>query len=117
MTGFLSASSDDAARIHLNGRSLLYVGGRANQISHIRSTAERLGGTLHHHDGGIDDRNALLAGLVSQADLALFPVDCISHAAMLSLKKLCQHAGKRCIPLRNASLTCFIAALSAVIAE
>ena len=53
----------------------------------------------------------LLAGLASQADLVVFPVDCISHHAANAAKQLCRQAGKRFIPLRSASATSLLAAL------
>ncbi len=95
----------------LEGLSLLYVGGRPNQVAHLRAIGERLGGVFLYHDGGIEDRPDLLAGLATRADLVLFPVDCISHDAALRVKRLCRQAGKRYIPLRSAALSCFLAAL------
>jgi hypothetical protein len=91
--------------------TLLYVGGRAAQISHLRVLAERAGANLLHHDGGIEERGGLLPGLVSRADAVLFPVDCISHAAMQLVKRLCRQAGKPFLPLRGAGLAPFCAAL------
>jgi hypothetical protein len=41
----------------------------------------------------------------------MFPVDCISHAAMLQVKQLCCQAGKKFLPLRSAGLAPFYAAL------
>ncbi len=59
-----------------------------------------------HHDGGVDERNGLLAGLVGRADLVLFPVDCISHDAALTVKRLCRQLGKpfRAAPQRRVRL-------------
>jgi Uncharacterized protein conserved in bacteria (DUF2325) len=102
--------SDPAPRLELSGLSLLYVGGRANQVSHIRVAAERAGARFLDHDGGMEDRDGRLPGLVSRADIVLFPVDCVSHTAALALKRLCRQAEKPWFPLRNASLTCFLAA-------
>ena len=65
------------------------------------------GGALTAHDGGVEDNLALLPGLVSQADVVYFPVDCISHAAADKIKKLCQRLAKRWAPLRSASLASF----------
>jgi Aldehyde dehydrogenase family/Uncharacterized protein conserved in bacteria (DUF2325) len=64
-----------------------------------------------HHDGGMEERKGLLAGMVSCADAVFFPVDCISRDAAALLKHLCRQAGKPYLPLRSASLTSFIAAL------
>jgi hypothetical protein len=94
-----------------DGLSLLYVGGRPNQVAHLRSISESRGASFLHHDGGIEHQSDLLAGLTSRADIVLFPVDCVSHDAALMVKRLCRPTNKRYIPLRSASATCFLAAL------
>ncbi len=91
--------------------SLLYVGGRPGQISHLRALGERFGADLLHHDGGIEDSSGLLAGLVSRADLVMFPVDCVSHDAASMVKRLCRQAAKPYMPLRGAGMSSFAAAL------
>lgn len=91
--------------------TLLYVGGKPARMGHLRAFAERVGATFIYHDGGIEERGGLLPGLVSRADVVLFPVDCISHAAMLRVKRLCRHVGKKFVPLRSAGLAPFRAAL------
>jgi hypothetical protein len=91
--------------------TVLYVGGRAAQIGHLRVLAERAGAILLHHDGGIEERGGLLPGLVSRADAVLFPVDCVSHSAMMLVKRLCRQAGKPLLPLRSTGLAPFCAAL------
>jgi hypothetical protein len=95
----------------LDGIVLLYVGGRANQVAHLRTVGERLGATFLHHDGGIENHPNLLPGLTSRSDLVLFPVDCISHDAARAVKQFCRQAGKRFVPLRSASVTSLLAAL------
>jgi len=99
------------ASARLDGVTLLYVGGRTHHIAQLRAVAERTGASLVHHDGGIEHHLNLLAGLASQADLVLFPVDCISHHAAQLAKQLCRQTGKRFIPLRSASATSLLAAL------
>jgi hypothetical protein len=91
--------------------TLLYVGGRPAQIGRLRALAERFGGMFLHHDGGIEDRGGLLPGLVGRADAVLFPVDCVSHAAMSQVKRLCRQGGKPLVPLRSSGLAPFCAAL------
>jgi hypothetical protein len=99
---------------NLKGVRLLYVGGRPGQIPRIRAFVEAAQGEFLHHDGGVEERKGLLAGLVGRADTVFFPVDCISHEAAGGLKRLCRQAAKPYLPLRSASLTSFIAALSRV---
>jgi hypothetical protein len=107
-TGARDEFSDTDRLLNL---TLLYVGGRPAQIGHLRALAERFDATLLHHDGGIEERGGLLPGLVSRADAVLFPVDCVSHAAMSLVKRLCHQAGKPLVPLRSAGLAPFCAAL------
>jgi hypothetical protein len=96
----------------LSSLTLLYVGGRQAQIGHLRAVAERSGAIFLHHDGGIEERSGLLQGLISRADAVLFPVDCISHAAMSLIKRTCRQAEKPFLPLRGAGLAPFCAALN-----
>lgn len=95
----------------LTGLSLLYVGGRPTQIGHLRQLGEERGATVLHHDGGIEHHSDLLTTLTRRADVVLFSVDCVSHEAVLTVKRVCRQAGKRFIPLRSASTTAFLAAL------
>jgi hypothetical protein len=95
----------------LQGMVLLYVGGRPQAIARLRSLVAGASGELLHHDGGIEDRADVLAGLVSRADAALFPADCVSHNAALALKRLCRQAGKRLIPLRSSGIASALRAL------
>jgi hypothetical protein len=81
--------------------------------SSLAGLVERTNGRFLHHDGGLEHNAALLPGLVSRADLAAFPVDCVSHDAVASLKRLCRQLGKRYVPLRTSSLTCLLAGLAA----
>jgi len=106
----LAVEREDEPLPHL-GLTLLYVGGQPARIGHLRALAEDVGAVLLYHDGGIEERGGLLPGLVSRADAVLFPVDCVSHTAMLQAKRLCRQAGKKFIPLRSAGLAPFCAAL------
>jgi hypothetical protein len=108
-----ATNSGAQPEIRLDGLVLLYVGGRANQIASMRVSAERLGATFLHHDGGVENHPNLLPGLASRSDIVLFPVDCISHEAASAVKALCRQTGKRFIPLRSASITSLRAALQA----
>ncbi len=111
----VSRETRDAAEtgIDLGGAALLYVGGRPHQVAQLRQMIEAGGGQLIHHDGGVEERSDLLPGLVSRADAAFFPVDCISHSAALLLKRLCQQADKPYVPLRSAGVASMLRALRA----
>ncbi len=105
--GDASATADP----RLDGLVVLYVGGRPGDVPKLRTIGERIGAALLYHDGGIEESTDRLAALASRADLVLFPVDCISHSAMLLIKRLCRQVGKRYVPLRSCGATSFLAAL------
>ena len=111
-----SGSPEDQAEAapDLAGKRLLYVGGRPKQLDQIRAFVSRQGGTLLTHDGGVEESTSLLPGLVGQADIAFFPVDCVSHRAMGQVKRFCREAGKPFVPLRNASVASFLASLRSI---
>jgi hypothetical protein len=91
---------------------LLYVGGRTHAISKFRFVIEGLGADFLHHDGGIEHSCSLLPNLINRSDVTLFPVDCVSHDAAATVKRLCGQSNKRYVPLRSASLACLLSALS-----
>jgi hypothetical protein len=92
-------------------KTLLYVGGRPGEVQRLRAFADRSAIELLHHDGGIEDRTGLLAGFISRADVACFPVDCVSHDAAASVKRLCRQAGKPYLPLRSVGIGSLLAGL------
>ena len=113
MAALLPAGRGEPEAIDLCGLAILYVGGRAGQMPRLRALVERCGGSLLHHDGGLEHSAGLLPALVGRADVSLFPVDCVSHDAVAAVKRTCQQAGKPYRPLRTSSL----ASLSAALAE
>jgi hypothetical protein len=98
--------------IDLSGATLLYVGGRTNQIPQLKDMAERTGARFLHHDGGMEHSPSLNPGLVSRADCIFFPIDCISHEAVVTIKRLCRQTGKTYQPLRTGSLACLLSGLA-----
>ena len=98
----------------LKGARLLYVGGRPGHVHRIRTFVEEAQAEWLYHDGGVEERKGLLAGIVSRADAIFFPVDCISHDTVAVVKRLCRQAGKPYLPLRSVSLTSFIAGFTSV---
>jgi CBS domain-containing protein len=107
----LVADDDGRAKLDLSDATVLYVGGRPNQVPQFKALVERAGGIFLHHDGGIEDSPALLPGLISRAQWTLFPVDCVSHDAMGAVKRTCKRIDKRYLPLRTSSLTCLYSGL------
>jgi hypothetical protein len=106
------ATRDGETALELSAQTMLYVGGRPNQIPQLKSLVERTGARFLHHDGGIEHSSSLLPGLISRADVLLFPIDCISHDAVATLKRLCRQLEKPYLPLRTASLATLASSLA-----
>ena len=101
----------DAPAIDLCGRRIAYVGGREAAVRHFRALVESANGRFAHHDGGVEDGAARLDRVLSQADVVLCPIDCVSHGACLRAKKFCKRTAKTFVPLRSASLSSLAAGL------
>ena len=102
---------EETPAIDLCGRRIAYVGGRANTVGHFRTLVESLNGRFSHHDGGVDDNIGRLGGVLSQADVVLCPVDCVSHGACLKAKAFCKRTAKPFVPLRTAGLSSLVRGL------
>jgi Uncharacterized protein conserved in bacteria (DUF2325) len=109
---------ESSARVggDLDGVTVLYVGGRPGLIEQLKAVVTKRGGTLISHDGGVEENLAALPGLVSRADAAFFPIDCVSHSAVGQVKKSCRDRHKPFVPLRTASVASFIAAIGNCVA-
>lgn len=102
---------EGACPVDLGGRCLLYVGGRQNTVHRLRSLVEDWNGEFLHHDGGLEKSLGELAGAVVRADVVVFPTDCVSHEAALTVKRLCQRSMKLFVPLRGSGVASFISGL------
>jgi len=91
--------------------TILYVGGRPGQVRQVRGVVERSGAIFLHHDGGVEESAGVLAGMAVRANAVLFPVDCVSHAAVATIKHVCRQMEKPYLPLRSGGLGSFLAAL------
>lgn len=106
-----SVEGSDSA-LQLSGRTILYIGGRQHQVPQLKEVIERAGGSFLYHDGGIEHSSTLLPGLISRADILYFPIDCISHDAVATIKRLCRLSDKPYKPLRTASVATLLSALA-----
>lgn len=95
----------------LNGRCILYVGGRSPQVCHLRRLVNQWNGELLHHDGGVERSIDELARNVTKADTVVFPTDCVSHSAIYTVKRICRQNMKRYIPLRSTGVASLVAGL------
>jgi Uncharacterized protein conserved in bacteria (DUF2325) len=102
------ASETRPALEDMRGRRIVYVGGRPGSNAMIRRLVEFAGGGLITHDGGLEDRKGLLPALIPGADMVVFPVDCIDHDSMNTLKRICDRHQVAYHALRTASVTSFV---------
>lgn len=98
-------SQNSCRGIGLSGKTVLYVGGRANMISHYRQMVEKYGGICLHHDGGKERSRNLLPRMLSGADVVLCPIDCVSHDACKCVKKMCKRSCKPFVMMRSSGLS------------
>ena len=92
----------------VQGKRIVYVGGRPGSNTALRRLVEAAGGELVAHDGGVEDRKGRLAAALPGADLVVFPVDCIDHDSMNTLKRVCERHRIDYHPLRTASVASFV---------
>ena len=104
-------AADMGQSLDLNDRRILYVGGRKPAIARLRAAVEGWQGEFLHHDGGLEQSSGELAAAIARADTVVFPVDCVSHEAVLKVKKLCRQGMKPYVPLRSCGLGSLVAGL------
>jgi hypothetical protein len=92
----------------VRGKCIVYVGGRPGTQAALKALVSAAGGELVVHDGGLEDRKGLLSGALARADFVAFPVDCIDHDSMGTIKRVCERHGVRYHPLRTASVASFV---------
>ncbi|ROR34560.1 DUF2325 domain-containing protein [Inmirania thermothiophila] len=96
----------------LDGRRILYVGGRPRVVARLRRRIAAARGELLHHDGGVEEALERLSALVAGCDLVVCPVDCVSHNACHCLKRLCRREGKPVLFLRSSGDAAFLRTLA-----
>lgn len=105
------SANTQAHPVQLDGRRVVYIGGRPSLAPHMRSLVERMDGSFVHHDGGLEDNRAKLEEIVQSADLVFCPVDCVSHDACLRAKSCCRRKGADFLPLRSSGISSFAVGL------
>jgi hypothetical protein len=90
---------------------VLYLGGRAGLVPHLREVASDRVASFLHHDGGIEDSLHRIEEMIEHCDAVVCPVDCVSHGACRMAKAACQRLNKRFLPIASASRSGFERAL------
>ena len=106
-----------ACPFDLAGRSIVYVGGRTGLVAHFRALVEKANGRFIHHDGGIEESERRLGRLLSQGDVVLCPIDCVSHRACNRAKRFCKRTARTFVPLRSSGLSSFVSGLQQIAAH
>jgi hypothetical protein len=100
-----------AGDMDLRGRCILFIGGRQSHLAHLRQLVEDRNGQFACHDGGVDESMKRLSALCSRADIVMFPVDCVSHGAQATVKRLCRRWEKPFLAVRRSGCGAFLQAL------
>lgn len=95
----------------LCGKAVLYLGGRANNIVHMRKVAEEAKVEFFHHDGGLEQSHQLIGELVEKCDAVVCPINCINHQACMKAKRLCKRLNKPFMPVATTGQSSFSKAL------
>ncbi|ANB76004.1 DUF2325 domain-containing protein [Paraburkholderia phytofirmans] len=102
------AGTQQASLDSVRGKRIVYVGGRPGSNAALKRLVGAAGGDFVVHDGGVEDRKGLLAAALPGADIVVFPVDCVAHDSMNTLKKVCERHQIDYYPLRTASVASFV---------
>ncbi len=93
--------------INLYDKKFLLVGGRKNIIDCCKQIVSANGGFFEHHDGGMENSKKRLSNAAVKADIIICALDCVSHGACRSMKKICKKENKNIIYLRDAEFKNF----------
>jgi hypothetical protein len=90
---------------NLHGKTVALIGGLTKASMHYEEAISQLGGSCVRHSGNVNQGHKKLAKIIRQADVVLCPVDCVSHGAAHSAKKLCRTLDKPCYFLRSSGIS------------
>lgn len=96
----------------LRGKCVLYVGGQTGLRGQYRQLGQKFGCEVLHHDGGLEQSGQHLRQLLSRADAVVCPVDCVSHDACATVKRLCKNASKPVLFARSSGLSSLASSLT-----
>ncbi len=98
-------NEEECCKRHLDGKTVLYVGGQYKMVPRYKQLVEQYGGVFLHHDGGVEVSRHVLPRFLSRADAVLCPVDCVSHDACKCVKKMCKQFQKEYVMMRSSGLS------------
>jgi hypothetical protein len=107
-----AACAGDECCCNLCEKRVLIVGGITKLRTFYRNVVENLGGRFEYHDGYLQAGEKELECLIKKSDIILCPVDCNSHGAALSVKKICTRINKPYQMLASSSLSSISSALT-----
>ncbi|GAB6096007.1 hypothetical protein JCM14469_22600 [Desulfatiferula olefinivorans] len=93
-------------------RRVLMVGGITKLEPFYRNLVEASGHEFIYHDGYMKSGTRKIDDMVAQADLVLCPVNCNSHNACRTIKRLCKKYDTNCKMLPGSSLSMITKALT-----
>ena len=96
---------DKCIKYQLCSKRILIVGG-ITKIKHLyKKLVESSGGEFDYHDGYMNNGKINIESRVMRADLVICPVNCNSHNACQTVKKLCRKFDRPVKMLANSSLS------------
>ncbi|CCO08186.1 DUF2325 domain-containing protein [Desulforamulus hydrothermalis] len=93
-------------------KRILMVGGITKFKAHYKQIVEQHGCRFEYLDGYMKGGERALINKIKRCDVVFCPIDCNSHNACLSVKKLCKKEGKPYKILSSSSISGIIQAVN-----
>ncbi|GAB6158743.1 hypothetical protein JCM39194_19430 [Desulfotomaculum varum] len=93
-------------------KRILMVGGITKFKAHYKQVIEQHGCRFEYLDGYMKGGEKALINKIKRCDVVFCPIDCNSHNACHSVKKLCKKEGKPYKMLSSSSISGIIQAVS-----
>lgn len=104
-------SSEKCTQYQLCAKRVFMIGGLTKMKSYYKEIVEKAGGEFDYHDGYLKNTSANLEARVKRSDVVICPVNCNSHNACLTVKKICNRYNKQLKILSSSSLSAVANAL------
>ncbi|MDO7786318.1 DUF2325 domain-containing protein [Desulforamulus aquiferis] len=110
-----SADQNLNKQCNLCPKRILLVGGITKLKAVYKDIIEGSGGEFEYMDGYMKGGDKALDNKIKRCDMVLCPVDCNSHNACLSVKKLCKKHKKPFHMLKSSSISGISMAVSKIV--